>query len=140
MDMREVTVIPLSAAQRADIERRLEDYDARHIGYTLSGSVSLGVEVDGKVVAGADGCMTAFKIFYLSTLYVEEAHRRQGIGAQLLRRVEEEARALGATIIRVDTFDWQGADFYPTQGYERVGYYASEQDGFAETFFVKRLT
>lgn len=45
----------------------------------------------------------------------------------------------GANVIRLDTFNWQGKDFYITLGYEQVGFYESLEDNFSEHFFVKRL-
>lgn len=42
-------------------------------------------------------------------------------------------------MIRIDTFDWQGRDFYTSLGYEQVGKYNSEIDGFSEHFFLKRI-
>lgn len=40
-------------------------------------------------------------------------------------------------MIRVDTFDWQGRDFYETVGFEEVGRY--EAEGFSEHFYLKRI-
>lgn len=42
-------------------------------------------------------------------------------------------------MIRPDTFDWQGRQFYPSAGYEEVGSYMDEREQFSEHFFVKRL-
>jgi GNAT superfamily N-acetyltransferase len=134
-----VEIIDLNDEQVNQIENALEDFDDAHITYKLNGSVNVGIVNDGKLIAGACGQMTAFKIFYLSTVYVDGAHRRRGIGRKLMEAVEERACKLGANIIRLDTFDWQGAGFYPKLGYERVGFYESEDDGFSEHFFVKRL-
>ena len=36
------------------------------------------LEADGKLIAGLDACITAFKILYLSTVYVDEAYRLSG--------------------------------------------------------------
>lgn len=68
----ETKIINLSKKQLNEIERRLEKFDAEHIKFKLSGNVSLGIMLNGELVAGADGCITAFRIFYLSTLFVDE--------------------------------------------------------------------
>ena len=34
---------------------------------------------------------------------------------------EEEAKAMGATLVHLDTFDWQAKDFYLKHGYEIFG-------------------
>jgi len=83
--------------------------------------------------------MTAFNIFYVSTVYVNEDQRRKGIGRKLMKCLEERAILLGANMIRLDTFDWQGVEFYKKLGYEQVGQYENEMDGFSEYFFLKRI-
>lgn len=83
--------------------------------------------------------MTAFKILYVSTLFVDKKYRRHGLGRALMEEVEKRAIALGANMIRLDTFNWQGKEFYESIGYEQVGCYKNEQDGFSEHFFLKRL-
>ena len=52
---------------------------------------------------------------------------------------EARARRRGALLIRLDTFSWQGRDFYPTLGYEKVGSYDAPEYGFSEYFYLKRL-
>ena len=42
-------------------------------------------------------------------------------------------------MIRLDTFDWQGKEFYEALGYQQVGHYTNEEDGFSEYFFLKRI-
>ena len=41
--------------------------------------------------------------------------------------------------IRLDTFDFQGKEFYEAMGYTLAGSYQNDEDGYAEYFFVKRL-
>ena len=45
------------------------------------------------------------------------------IGRMLVEDMEVGAKALGANLIRIDSVDWQGADFYKALGYEEVGHY-----------------
>lgn len=135
----ELKIVDLNKEQIEYIESRLEEYDEKHITYKLSGSVSVGILHDGELIAGADGCMTAFKVFYISTVYVNENQRGKGIGRKLLECIEKRAASLGANMIRLDTFDWQGSEFYKKLGYEQVGKYENETDGFFEYFFIKRI-
>ena len=121
------------------IENQLEEYDEQHISYKLNGTISMGAKMGERLIAGVDGCFTAFHIFYVSTVFVDEEYRHKGIGKALLEKVEEKAVQLGAKLIRLDTFDWQGRDFYNALGYEEVGSYTDEEDGFSEYFFLKRV-
>ena len=131
--------VELNEEQISGIYESLAAFDRKHIGYRLDGSVNIGIEVDGRLIAGLNGCMTAYRIFYIDTVFVEEEYRRQGVGTELLREAEKRAEALGANLIRLDTFNWQGREFYKKLGYEEAGGYSSAEDGFSEYFFVKRI-
>lgn len=61
------------------------------------------------------------------------------LGKKVMNEVERRAKLLGANMIRLDTFDWQGKEFYEALGYENVGSYENKEDRFSEFFFVKRL-
>ncbi len=136
----DMKIVPLSQAQVEDVVQRLELYDYERFPLPRRGQVRLGIEKDGTLIAGVDAQMTSFRIMYVSSLFVDEAYRRQGLGRTLMEALEEEARELGANMIRLDSFDWQGPQFYRSLGYEQVGGYSSEADGFSEFFFLKRLS
>lgn len=56
---------------------------------------------------------------WLASLYVEQAHRRQGIGAALAERVVEEAGRLGVPTLYLFTFDQEA--YYAHNGWRRIG-------------------
>ena len=134
-----MTIIDLNEEQVEDIETRLSAFDQNYITYKATGCIQIGIEENGKLIAGLDACITTFKILYVSTVFVDEEFRRKGIGAQLIREMEKRALAMGVNTIRLDTFDWQGKEFYEALGYEVVGHYDNDLDGYAEYFFLKRL-
>lgn len=109
-----------------------------HLPKASEGAVQIGVEEAGRLIAGADGQMTVGSIFYVSTIFVEAEYRRKGIGRHLLEEMESRAVGLGASIIRLDSFSWQGREFYLRLGYEIVGSYELEA-GLEEFFFMKRV-
>ena len=82
-------IIDLSEEQVEDIERRLSSFDENYIKYKMDGWIQIGVEDNGKLIAGLDACITAFKLLYVSTVFVDEAYRRQGIGARMIREMEK---------------------------------------------------
>ena len=132
-------IVQLNEEQAEEIENRLDSFDRDFIRYKIDGSIRLGIEEDGKLIAGLDACMTAFRILYVSTVFVDEEYRRKGIGKRLMREMEKQAKAMGADMIRLDTFDWQGKEFYEALGYETVGHYRNQDENYAEYFFLKRL-
>ena len=133
-------IIDLNEKQVEKIESLLESYDQKHIGEEMEGVIQIGITDDNdKLIAGLDACITTFKILYVSTLFVEEKYRRQGYGRKLVLEMERRAKKMGVTTIRLDTFDWQGKDFYLALGYEVVGHYENKDDGYAEYFFLKRI-
>ena len=117
----------------------MDIYDKTCIQYKLNRAISIGIMDDDVLVAGLDACITAFKILYVSTVYVEEKYRRKGYGKLLVEEMERRAKILGVNTIRLDTFNWQGKEFYLALGYEQVGSYKNDIDHFEEYFFLKRI-
>ena len=132
-------ILPLSKEQIENLEMQLAEYDKVHISYKLTGDISLGIFEGDALIAGLDACVTAFKILYVSTVFVQEAYRRKGYGKALMLEMEKQAKQLGVNTIRLDTFDWQGRDFYLALGYQEVGHYTNADDGYEEYFFLKRI-
>ena len=121
-------IIELTEDELKELEERLHCYDLNFIKYELEGNISIGVKYKGKVIGGIDACITNFHILYISTLFVEEEFRNRKIGSMLI---------MGVKLIRVDTYDFQGENFYKKMNYRQVGRYTYEEDGFSESFFVK---
>lgn len=132
-------IVDLTETQVNRVEEMLEAFDESFITYKLDGSIQIGIEENGEIVAGLDACITAFKILYVSTVFVKEEYRRKGYGKLLIGEMERRAKVMGVNTIRLDTFSWQGKEFYEALSYEVVGSYGNETDGYAEYFFVKRL-
>ena len=132
-------IIDLTEEQAEEIQARLSAFDESHITYKKDGCIRIGMEDNGRLIAGLDACVTAFRILYVSTVFVDEEYRRKGVGAKLIREMEKRAAQMGVNAIRLDTFDWQGKDFYEALGYTAVGHYDHAEDGFSEYFFLKRI-
>ena len=132
-------IVDLTEEQAEDIGERLSAFDESHIACKLEGSVRIGMEDDGRLIAGLDACVTAFRIMYVSTVFVDEEYRRKGVGARLIREMEKRAAGMGVNAVRLDTFDWQGKEFYEALGYTAVGHYDHAEDGYSEYFFLKRI-
>lgn len=134
-----LSVVELNDNEVEDIDNRLEKYDKEYVKYKIDGSICIGIKDEDKLIAGVDACMTDFKILYICTFYVDKEYRRHGIGKRLMNEVIKRAKKLGANMIRLDTYNWQGRDFYIAEDFEEVGSYESKEDGFSEHFFLKRI-
>lgn len=132
-------IIDLNEEQMEGIENKLSAFDENYITYKMNGSIQIGIEENGKIVAGLDACITAFKILYVSTVFVDEDCRGKGYGKLLVKEMEKRAKEMGVNTIRLDTFSWQGKDFYEELNFEIVGSYENKDDGYAEYFFLKRI-
>lgn len=61
-------IVQLNADQLETLENKLSEYDDGFIPDSLEGSVQIGIEENGRIVAGLDACITTFKILYVSTV------------------------------------------------------------------------
>ena len=88
-------IIDLTEEQTELIEEGLSAHDDAFLHVKLSGSIRIGIEEDGQLIAGLDACITAFRILYVSTVFVEASHRRKGYGKALMQEMETRAKAMG---------------------------------------------
>ncbi|WP_088286242.1 GNAT family N-acetyltransferase [Ideonella sp. A 288] len=83
-------------------------------------------KADGHVIGGAVGRRWG-RCGELQQLWVDASQRRQGLGAQLVRRFEDLARRHGCTQVYLETFSFQAPRFYRALGYREL----AAIDGFA---------
>ncbi|HEX9215908.1 MAG TPA: helix-turn-helix domain-containing GNAT family N-acetyltransferase [Gemmatimonadales bacterium] len=95
--------------------------------------------IDGKTVAG--GCVktTAPRVGSLKRMWVAESARGLGIGRRMLEALEDQARALGITTVRLETNKTlqEAIALYRSAGYRDVA--AFNADPYATHWFEKRL-
>jgi len=73
-------------------------------------------EENDSIVGFASG-LTNHKWFFLTDMWVHEAHRRKGLGAALLKRLEEKVQSVGMEHIWTWTTGFNNPKFYESQGY-----------------------
>jgi ribosomal protein S18 acetylase RimI-like enzyme len=95
--------------------------------------------VDGETLAG--GCVktTAPRVGSLKRMWVADAARGLGIGRRMLQALEDQARALGITTLRLETNNTlqEAIALYRSAGYRQVP--AFNNDPYATHWFEKRL-
>mgnify|MGYP004469299239 CR=1 FL=1 len=92
-----------------------------------------------KVVGGIFGYSSMYKIGYIDTLWVDSNYRRQGIGSQLLKQVEADLTNFGCAVVHLETFDFQGPQFYLANGYHEFARLNYPNANLDEIFLAKTL-
>jgi len=93
-----------------------------------------------ELLAGVYGYLIMNNIISIDVLYVKETLRHQGYGTQLLATIEKEAKAQGAYLAQLDTFGFQGLDFYIKSNYQIFGTLEdSPAPGHTRYYLSKRL-
>lgn len=98
------------------------------------------LEDNGSVVGYVSG-ITEHKWFYLTDLWVEQAHRRSGLGSRLLAVIESKARAEGMEHIYLWTAGLGNSLFYEKNGYACFTVLEDkfEVEGYHQFGYRKRL-
>lgn len=123
---------------RAAIAAPLLAFNAALAGPSGQRALVLVVHDENRVVAGGLWGATGYGWLYTQMLVVPEAGRGQGLGADLMRRAEAEARARGCHAAWVDT-QFGARGFYERLGYVAFGELPDYPPGFSRTFLAKRL-
>jgi len=117
------------------LEERIYEFNSKVTGYVdgrlLAGCVR---NETGEVIEGFNGYSGE-----LTSVWVHEQHRGQGLGAVLLRSAEAEAAARGCLRIVLVTQNFQAPGFYERMGYQRTYTIEAHPRGFEDVIYVKVL-
>jgi GNAT superfamily N-acetyltransferase len=106
---------------REFVDERLGAYNETFLSDARYDYFGLFVRGDaGTIRAGLIGNLYAGWLF-INLLWVDGELRRQGIGSGLVAEAERRAIAFGCHSAYVDTFSFQGPEFYPKFGYAVFG-------------------
>ena len=94
---------------------------------------------NGNEIAGILAGMGYWNGLEIKILWVDETYRNEGLGSKLLKYIETMAKAKGATISMLDTFDFQAEAFYIKNGYEVVGEIKNFPNGHKRIYLCKKL-
>ncbi|QMU77289.1 GNAT family N-acetyltransferase [Streptacidiphilus sp. PB12-B1b] len=93
----------------------------------------------GQVVGGLTG-RTSLGLFFLDLFFLPPELRRGGLGSEILRRAEDEARARGCRTAVLYTISFQAPGFYEKHGWRRLGEVPCDPAGTSRVFMTKDLT
>lgn len=100
----------------------------------------VAIDENGFEVGGILAGLGYWNGLEIKILWVEENYRQRGIGTQILKHVEKIAKEKGAEISMLDTFDFQGEEFYLKNGYNPIGEIKDFPKGQRRIYFSKKLT
>lgn len=121
------------------LEDRLYEFNSGATGITDGQWLSIFVEDDhGRIIAGLCG-NTWGGCFEIRQFWVEETHRKQGLGTRLFAAAETEARRRGCRQILLMTFTFQAPAFYTRHGFELITTVEDHPRGHANLLLRKRL-
>jgi GNAT superfamily N-acetyltransferase len=98
----------------------------------------LAEEVSSAVLGGAVGRIWG-QCCELQQLWVDEAHRRQGIGAGLVTEFEKLAVSHACTMVYLETFSFQAPELYRALGYVEGHVLQGFPGGIKKYLMVKHL-
>ena len=121
------------------IRQALDQFNRERVG--ADGHTPLNIveyDADGQIVGGILGG-TYWGWMYVDILWVDENHRRKGIGSKLLQKAESEAIRRGCHHVHLDTMSWQAPLFYQKHGYEIIGILPDIPSGNQKYLLMKAL-
>lgn len=97
------------------------------------------VDENNNIVAGCLAKMYCWNVIYIDILWVDERHRKCGLGKRLLSEIEEIGLEENCSLIHLDTFDFQAKDFYVKQGYDIFGVLEDCPENHCRYYLKKKL-
>lgn len=100
-----------------EVRLALNAFNSRFINIDEINAIGVFItDEQGKKRAGLTGSTTG-NWLRIDMLWVSDALRGQGVGSQLMKAAEEEARRRGCRYAQVDTASFQARPFYEKLGY-----------------------
>lgn len=93
---------------------------------------------DDKFVGGVHGSITEDSM-YIGWLVVDEEYKGNGIGRNLMRKIEEKAKELNVYSINLGTVEFQAVKFYDKLGYKIVFVKENDPRGYKSYSMVKKI-
>ncbi|OEV09545.1 GNAT family N-acetyltransferase [Streptomyces nanshensis] len=92
----------------------------------------------GEVLGGLSG-RTSLGLLFVDTFHLPSALRGSGLGSEILRAAEDEARRRGCVNAVLYTLSFQAPDFYRRQGWQVFGEIPCRPPGTSRVFLTKEL-
>lgn len=122
-----------------DVRNKLIEFNAKHVPNGIYEEVNLCMKhQNGDIIAGLLSAV-CWNWMEVDILWVDEQHRRQGLGKKLLDEAERIARSKNCTFIKLNTFSFQAPAFYEKNGYKEIAVIEDAPLGNKHFYFKKEL-
>lgn len=123
MDNRASCTITAATQEGVDyIEKKLDEFNSSKVPFSqYQADIFVNYSLknnDGDLVGGINALIYGWKCLFINQLWIQDEYRHNDYGSKLLKKVEDEAKAMGSYLAILDTFDFQAKDFYLKYGYE----------------------
>ncbi len=139
----DINILKSTEEESILIDDKIISFNIKKVPHTQSENlIPLNFNVknkEGVMIAGINAFLYGWKILYIDVLFVDEEYRYQKIGSVLLKKIEQYAKAEGAKLVHLDTFDFQAKDFYLKQGYEIFGVLDDCPENHKRYYLKKKL-
>ncbi|MEY9911820.1 GNAT superfamily N-acetyltransferase [Catenulispora sp. MAP12-49] len=127
-------------AQTATISDALDHFNLEATGIDDRNPLAVLVYDPGtsQVIGGLAG-RTSLGLFFIDLFFLPPELRGEGLGTEILRRAEDEARARGCRTAVLYTISFQAPDFYRKQGWTSFGEVPCDPPGTSRVFLTKEL-
>lgn len=95
-------------------------------------------DADGRLVGGISALVN-WNWLQIALVWISPELRRNGLGSQLLSRIESAGKERGCTNAHLDTFSYQARPFYERHGYELFATLDDYPTGHQRFFLRKKL-
>ncbi len=115
-----MTIVKCSEADKGYIVDKLVEYNLSKVEAeqdVLFIDLSKKILDGDRIIAGIIAKMYCWNMVYIDTLWVDSEYRNKDLGSKLLKEIEYDSKNRGATLIHLDTFDFQAKEFYEKNGY-----------------------
>ncbi|KVT70092.1 GCN5 family acetyltransferase [Burkholderia ubonensis] len=122
------------------VSRKLDEYNDAVTGMPDNTPLDIVVtdRASGEVLGGLTG-RTSLGLFFISLVYLPETLRKRGLGSELLRAAEAEAKRRGCISAFLYTISFQAPEFYEKHGYKIFGEVPCLPAGTSRVFMAKTL-
>ncbi len=126
-------------AFKEHLTRELRAYTESKAGPFHAREINLRVKGKRDQMIGGLSAVKYWNCLFVDKLWVDDKHRKQGLGKRLLEKAEAEARKLGCKISHLNSHSLQAPGFYRKMGYKVFGRLKLYPKGQSVYHFFKKL-